>query len=258
MSDTGLPRRPTPGGAKPKRSVLIVGGVAAAGIVYWAYKRNKASAATTTTDPNIDPATGQPYTSDYGTTGMGGATGTTPSLYGYTDQFGNLITNPGVTTVTHPTTNGAWVQQAAGYLIANGYDPLTVLTALGKYIAGSALTDDQMSIVQAAIATEGRPPESVVPAHTAPPAGQTNTGGNGSVTKGVKYVTQFHQITAATGARSLVQRFSIPGATPNQIEVALRASVADPRNARYMAYYVGHGGSWPAKAALYVHTVQSG
>lgn len=165
---------PPPSRSKPpNRRVLIVGGVAAAGIVYWAYKRNKASTATAgSVDPNIDPTTGQPYTSGYSSSG-GGAVGTTPSLYGYTDAFGNLISNPGTTTVTHPTTNGAWVQQAAGYLIANGYDPLTTLTALGKFVAGSGLTDDQMGIVQAAKAAEGEPPEPVAPAHITPPVGQT-------------------------------------------------------------------------------------
>lgn len=168
---SNLPPPPSRG-KPPNRRVLIIGGVAAAGIVYWAYKKNKASAPTTSTDPNIDPATGLPYSSSsYGS--GGGAVGTTPSLYGFTDPYGNLISNPGSTIVTHPTTNGAWVQLAAGYLIAHGYDPLTTLTALGKYIAGGALTDDQMGIVQAAKAAEGEPPEPVQPAHVGPPVGQT-------------------------------------------------------------------------------------
>lgn len=175
---SNLPPSPSRG-KPPNKKILYAGGIVAAGIVYWAYKKNKASASTVaSTDPNIDPATGQPYSSGYGTTGMGGASGATPSLYGYMDQFGNLITNPGTTTtVTHPTTNGAWVQQASGYLISHGYDPLTVLTALGKYIAGgfggATVTDDQMGIIQAAIAVEGQPPEPVGNPHLAPPVGQT-------------------------------------------------------------------------------------
>lgn len=170
---SNLPPPPTRG-KPPNRRVLIIGGVAAAGIVYWAYKKNKASAVTaTSTDPNIDPTTGLPYSS--GSYGSGGAVGTSPSLYGYTDQFGSLISSGTGSVVTAPSTNAAWAQQAASYLVANGYSGAEVLGALGKYLAGLNLTDTEMATIQAAIAVEGNPPVAVPPPHVAPPTGQTSS-----------------------------------------------------------------------------------
>jgi len=178
MSDTGLPRRPSPGGKKPSRNILIFGGVAAAGLVYWMYKKNATASSSGTTDPNIDPATGQPYSSEYYDSSSSGAVGTTPSLYGYTDPFGNLITNPSTTNVvTAPSTNEAWAQQAASYLVNQGqYDAATVYAALGMYVgsAGKAnLTDDQYAIVEAAYGYVGKPPNPIDPPHVSPPTGQT-------------------------------------------------------------------------------------
>jgi hypothetical protein len=148
-----------------------IGGVGAAGLVYWAYKRSQASAATTT-DPTIDPNTGLPYGYD---TGSSPVTGVTPSAYSYIDPAtGQTIgLGSGVTGVIGPSTNAAWAQQAAAYLNQQGFDQIAVAVALGKYLSNQNLTDDQMSIVQAAIAFVGYPPTSVPPPHVAPPGGQT-------------------------------------------------------------------------------------
>lgn len=152
----------------------IVGGTAAAGVVYWVYKRNLSSGgAAPTTDPNIDSNTGLPYGFDTGSSSP--VQGTTPSLYGYIDpttgQFiGGSGTGSGV--VTAPSTNGQWAQQAEAYLSTLGYDPLTVAVALGKYLSGQTLTDEQMGIVSAAIAFYGNPPTAVPPPHVTPPVGQ--------------------------------------------------------------------------------------
>ncbi len=160
----------------------VIGGIGAAGVVYWAYKRQQASAAaaqTSTQDPNIDPNTGLPYSAEYGSGGSS-PVGLTPSLYGYTDQFGNLITpGTGQPIVTAPTTNAAWAQQAESYLTnQGGYDGPTVIAALGKALAGIALTDNELAIVQAASGFLGPPPQgwpNGAP-HGSPPGGQGVTG----------------------------------------------------------------------------------
>jgi len=156
----------------------LIGGGATAILVYVMYSRSKNSAAaaatttTPTTDPSIDPNTGLPYASEYGN--YSAASGVSPSLYGYTDQYGNLISQGTPTqTVTSPTTNAAWFQQAESYLVNSlGYDSATASAALGKYLAGAALTNDQLGIVQTALGAEGNPPSQVPPPHVIPPVGQ--------------------------------------------------------------------------------------
>jgi len=151
----------------------IIGGIGTAGIVYVLYKRQSASAATATvptdTSSTIDPNTGLPY-GDYSA-----VSGVSPSLYGYTDPTTGAFISGGTPqqTVTSPTTNASWFQQAEAYLVQQGYDNTTAGAALGKYLAGGGLTNDQLSIVQFAIGAEGYPPIGVPAPHVNPPAGQT-------------------------------------------------------------------------------------
>jgi hypothetical protein len=126
--------------------------------------------------------------------------------------------------------------------------------ALGKFIAGGTLTADQYATVQAAIAQTGYPPGNIPQPHMATPSGQT-TGTSITGQHHWTYGVQYHQISVATPARGLVQRFSVSNAIPNAIEIALRATASDPRNARYLPYYTTHGGAYPAKAGVWVHVV---
>lgn len=140
----------------------LIGGTAAAGVVYWAYKKSSKSTAAPT-DPNIDPNTGLPYGYDTGSSSP--VTGVTPSYY----------YNPTTSGTTSPTTNAQWAQAAEEYMTQQGYDALAVAAALGKYLTNQNLTDDQLSIVQTAIAFEGYPPTSVPAPHVAPPGGNNST-----------------------------------------------------------------------------------
>lgn len=169
----------------------LIGGVGAVGVVWWVYKRKQASAAaaaTSTQDPNIDPATGQPYSTEYSGSGSS-PVGVTPSLYGYQDPFGNLITPGGGSVVTAPSTNAAWAQQAESYLTNQaGYDALTSAAALGKALGGIPLTNDEYTTVETAVGFIGQPPQgwpNGAP-HQGPQTGQT--GGGNLVVTGLKQV----------------------------------------------------------------------
>lgn len=146
----------------------ILGGGAAALTVWYVWKKQTASAAatattdTTGTDTTSTDPYGATYASSYGT----------PSAYGYQDPTtGQFIGLGGQASnvITAPPTNAAWFQQAEAYLVAQGYDPLTTGAALGKYLAGQALTQTEMTIVTAAIGAEGQPPTAVPAPHTIPP-----------------------------------------------------------------------------------------
>ncbi|MYS19161.1 Fibronectin type III domain-containing protein [Streptomyces sp. DvalAA-14] len=89
-----------------------------------------------------------------------GALPTVPGAYddavGIPDDTGGDTSSYGFT----GTTNSQWTQYAATQLSMDGDTSyVTVLTDLGYFLAGKALTADQVSIVQAAIAVAGYPPE---------------------------------------------------------------------------------------------------
>jgi len=155
----------------------VIGGVGSAAIVWYVYKKQAASTAAipadTSTDPNL---------SGYGdySSADGGAYGSnysTPTNYGYYDQAtGQFVGLGGTTVVAGPSTNSAWVQAAAAYLINQGYDPITVIAALGKYVSSqglTALSQTEYNIVTAAIGIEGQPPETIAPPHLESNTGQT-------------------------------------------------------------------------------------
>ena len=181
----GGPTPPRPGGpgAKPpmKKSTknwMIIGAVGAAGIVIWYVMRARSQANTsqTTADQSgIDPNTGIPYAEEYsqgyGVSGYGGGV---PSYYGYYDPTTGTYVGGTGSVVTQPSTNASWAQQVEAYLGQIGYDPTTVAAALGKYLTGQALSNDQQGIVAAALGFYGNPPQG------APPIVPTGTGGGGS------------------------------------------------------------------------------
>lgn len=156
---------------KSTKNWMIIGAVGAAGIVIWYMMRAKSGASTTaSTDPNIDPATGLPFSQEYGGYGAGG--GGVPQQFGYYDpQTGSYITGTG--SVTTPPTNASWAQQVEAYLQTVGYDPTTVAAALGKYLTGQTLSSDQQGIVAAAVGFYGNPPMGAPPITSTTPGGQS-------------------------------------------------------------------------------------
>lgn len=155
------------------------GGLVVIGGVYYFRGRSSAAPVDNATDPYANSYADDSYTdsgySGIDSTGYGPGV---PSSYGYYDPgTGQFIGNgTGTSTVTAPSTNAAWAQQAIAYLVNIGYDPAATSAAIGKYLLNANLTADEMKIVQAAIGVEGMPPGGAQPPHTAPPAG--NTGGN--------------------------------------------------------------------------------
>lgn len=66
----------------------------------------------------------------------------------------------GTTTTTAITTNAQWAQAAIAGLKGAGFNEMTALVALGRYLAGKEVSQDQARAVEAAIALEGDPPQS--------------------------------------------------------------------------------------------------
>lgn len=162
---------------KNKKLFLYGGAIGLIGVAYY-WRKSKNAAAATAATQSTDTSSTDTSSTDTGTADYSGAYGTTPSGYGYVDPATGTTINAGggYTTSGYPgvSNNGQWMQVAAAALEQQGYDSVTVVAALGKYLAGAGLTNDQLSIVQAAIGEEGYPPNAPPPPHVNPPAGQTN------------------------------------------------------------------------------------
>lgn len=174
---------------------------------------------------------------------------------GPTDQAGNPVLPP---IVQQPTTtfssNLDWL--SAAQALDLGIDPGTVTAALTNVLGGIPVTQAQADIYHRVVGIIDDPPQGLPfgpPRLTSTPTPPT-TGGSGGTAAHWVYVKQTHQISQETPARTLIERFSDQGASPNQIQTALTKTVAD--NPRYRAYYGSHGGQYPAQAALTVTVVK--
>lgn len=217
---------PKPGAGKQmsgkKKAALFGGAVVVGGAGIYLYRKHAANttaattADTTGTDPNaIDPNTGIPYADE--------TAGTTPGLEGtynpvtgqYTPGLGGI---PGGNA---PASNAMWAQAAESFLVSEDYDPATTAAALGAYLVGVPLTQAQYSIVQAAIAFEGQPPQGAPPVQQLPPGGQTNPplpprGGTGG---GTPKPTGNVTVPNVVGSRGLTARLALTarGLKENQV-----------------------------------------
>lgn len=219
--------------SKRKRMVYLVGSGVGVLAIWYFYQRRKASAAVAaTTDTSTDPSTD--------TTGLD--TGSSPALTSYTDPATGAVISGGVSggtqTITAPSTNAQWTQQTLAYLVQNGFDPITVSIALGKYLANQNLTDDEYAVVQSALAAEGPPPSPPPPPHVAPPSGQTSPT---SVTQPANpgAPTNFRIVSKKKGSAVLAWD-PVPGATAyreyrNGVAVGKVSGTRDT---------VRHNGSW--------------
>lgn len=139
-------------GGVSKKTLVIVGGAAAA-FVGWRYYQARGTAAADTgaaTDPGYEdpgsiPSVDGAYKDD-NSYGIGGGSGGASS--GSVDDYG-----------FHGTTNAQWTQYASTQLVASDVWSYTnILTALGKYLNSKPLSTTEQQIVQAAIAVAGYPP----------------------------------------------------------------------------------------------------
>lgn len=160
----------TPIGKVPKKGAVIVG-VGAVGVlgIVWYRSKQQASQASSSTDQtsqdqNIDPATGYPYGSPEDQAAL-------QNMQAYSGQLGPVFDPGGGYTGGYDpytggfpgpgsyTSNAQWSQAAEDYLVNTVGDPAAdVGNALGKYITGQALTSDQESFINQAIAFAGYPP----------------------------------------------------------------------------------------------------
>ena len=218
-----------------KKKTAVIGGVSAAAIIGIVWYRSRTTAPAplgdttsgSTTDTGIDPATGIPYADENQldssslVTGNGqviGYDGSGSPIYG----AGSGVGIGGVSTGTGPgsfTSNAQWAQYAEDYMVNTvGGDPNTIGNALGKYIAGQALSADQVQVVQQAIAFAGNPPVSGNGGF--PPSYRTSGGsggGNGGHPKTAKNpVTGLKVITHGNTSISIGWNPS-PGATGYKI-----------------------------------------
>lgn len=159
---------------KQKKGVVVgvgVGVVAIAGFMIYRSKKAKSSAATAGTTPSSNSATAS-NSYGYGT-GPGAypqgyyGYGETQGYYGYgalgSGSYGSYPGYYGYGTPTPPiesiATNAQWAQAAETQLGQEQYDPHTVTNALGAYLTGAPLTNNEVDIARAAIALEGYPPQ---------------------------------------------------------------------------------------------------
>lgn len=178
---------PVVGGVSKK--ALIIGGVASAAVVGLVLlrKRKAAAAAPAAADPNA----ADPNASDYVDPGLQDTSGgPVYGATGYTDpNSGQWVYGNTGTGQAAATTNAAWAQNAIAYLAGNSsVDTGALAAALGAYLAGRAVTTDQETLIDQAIAAEGYPPQSgpngYPPGINVSTAG-TGAGGTGGTTGGV-------------------------------------------------------------------------
>jgi len=150
MADANVPIL----GKTPKGAVLAGGlaVVAVGGYLLWKHFTTPKALPTPAAAAYGYGASAYGYTSALGygymPPGFGGGSYFPP--YGYGPQPGPGYGGP-------PTTNGQWGQQAEADLGSSGTD--SIAAAIGKYLAGAEITQDQALIVQEAEALLGPPPQ---------------------------------------------------------------------------------------------------
>ena len=183
-------------GSQVKKGYVIAGGAVVVLAVGYGWYRNRqagASAAatqatatdttgTSSTDAGIDPATGYPYGSAADTEALAQMSGGYGG-YGYGGGGGGGYYGGGGSGGGGYTTNGQWAQAAESYLVGTvGGSADTVAAALGKYITGQPVTQDQVDVIEQAIAFTGYPP--VNGPNGDPPGFVLQQGGGGGGTIG--------------------------------------------------------------------------
>lgn len=212
----------TPFGEVSKKTALIAGaGVAVIGfIVYYRHQQSAASDASVAAagSEDIDPATGYAYGSPEDAAALA-----SQSSYVVPTSSGSSTSS--ASEYGTATTNAQWVQEVLSYVESNDIgDASTFSVSLGKYISGQYATDNDVSLINQAIAINNQPP--VAGANGYPPSinrtpptsgtGTTTTGAPGAIqgkktttsvtTKDAKGKPKYSDIsTAWTGADNAVK-----------------------------------------------------
>lgn len=175
MAEPGM-KNPFKGSNK---TTWIIAGLAGTGALVYVWWRHKQAAAV--------PATAGAYGYGYGYGVEGGVSPIFGSGLGGTFGYGGYGYRPppGPTPIT---TNGQWAAAVEMALSQQGYNPLTISAALGKYLTGQTVTQDQADLISVAIAFQGEPP--VPGASGYPPA--VHVGGSGGGGNAKNPVTGLH------------------------------------------------------------------
>lgn len=139
-------------------------GIAVVGLVY--FRRNKsaqsAAGATASTAPG-DPTNPN---SDFTAANLNDLIGSSGGL----DVSNGVVPDSVSDTMD---TNFTWLAKSITYLSGTGASPLTVQTALQKYIGGEGLTAEERALADQAVGKFGLPPEGTPVATTSSPAAST-------------------------------------------------------------------------------------
>lgn len=194
-------------GSTSRRALLIggVGAVAVMGLLWWRKRQTAAATPTVGADTTGDSGVYDPNAPVDSTDLSGGAyTGTTGISGGVTST---------------PATDAQWTAQVMTALLGI-VDPTALSAALGKYITGQAVTGDEESLIDQAIAVGGYPPVGGPGGY--PPAirtqaagGQTPPGGGvtgGGDTGGLLTPTA-PRASSITSTSVQLTTSAIPGAT---------------------------------------------
>ncbi|MBW5252046.1 fibronectin type III domain-containing protein [Streptomyces sp. P01-B04] len=132
-------------GAVKKTQVMAVGGIAG-GIILFAFWRSRSAAVD---DAPVEEVLPEDPFQGLTDSGLGGSVG------GYSSSSSGSTSD---TQTSAPRTNAEWSQLASEKLAAS-YEPAAIDGALGRYLGRQPLTTLDQTIVRAAIARAGYPPE---------------------------------------------------------------------------------------------------
>jgi hypothetical protein len=139
-----------------QRRWVFVGGAAVAVVVGYAYLARRRRQA----DVTYDPATGTPTSGGTYVNPNPGADGSSGPIDSTPDSI---------------DTNDAWTRVVLTDLVGLGWDPQFAALALGKYLAGTPVTPEELQVIRTAWGLRGRPPQGApepLLAPTGPPATQ--------------------------------------------------------------------------------------
>lgn len=151
--------------------LFMLGGAAVGVLVVVEYRKSKLNVASAPVTDSGDPTdySADASSSDYSSYGSADTAG----MFGYVDPSTGATITGGGSVVTSLSTNAQWSQIVQAMLTQQGYSSVDVAAAVGHYLVGTAMSAQQWEIVQAGIALEGYPPQSVPPPNVAP----INSGG---------------------------------------------------------------------------------
>jgi len=194
-----------PGAGKQSKKTVTIVAIGTVGVVAFMWFKHKsagsASASSASTSASIDPSTGYPYGSAQDQAALAAQSGSssdtidpaTGAVYGSQADEQALAQESGsaggigygstaINGVTSFTTNSEWAQQCESVvppLINSTTAQSDVAAAIGRFLAGLPLTEEQAQIIQVCESEEGPPPVgqfSIIPEPaTSPPSSGTPT-----------------------------------------------------------------------------------